>query len=588
MKHKRLFIIAVAAAVLGAAACTGLEESEGLQNFTMSLEISPESETVIAEGGSVSFSFNAPDYWFANCPADWVSVEPASGKPGDNTITVTAIQNTGAERTAVITVTAKTQKGQCSITQSAWPYSAAWSISDGISAAMADQGDKLVWKAEKVPSHVGESFSFSMAGGSDKLGLDGSLSASGSVYSGKLKKGGSKIALPENGYWDITLDLNDWTVSAELVDRFNWSMVGTINGGSWDDEIGMFGDEAKLVWSLSKVPYISGQAFKFRMDSKEAYTYGLDGAFVADGDAYKASIKLGGSEITLPSDGLWNIKLDLNDNSVTAEFAGDLPSTKGGILWEAGDAAPVAVSWNGVYRIGLNGTDPNNECLVTLTEDTWAMVKSETIYVVFKPNGDYYQIRVTNGWWDADWKGSVVEPGSELISANGDGTFTLKLNVSDDPDFVASLDQKHLLLTGDGYTPQCIYLPEVFWEAGEETPKAVSWSSDYRFGLQGRDGNNECMLTFPEKAWNKIKTQTFYLLVQGASPSVRVTTGWWDPNWNNGDIQPGSALIADNGDGTWTVTINLTNDPDFVAALDERHILFTGDGYTPLRWYIMK
>jgi signal peptidase len=40
-----------------------------------------------------------------------------------------------------------------------------------------------------------------------------------------------------------------------------------------------------------------------------------------------------------------------------------------------------------------------------------------------------------------------------------------------------------------------------------------------------------------------------------------------------------------NGDGTWTLTVDLTTNPDLVALLDEQHLLFTGSGYTPLKLY---
>ena len=41
----------------------------------------------------------------------------------------------------------------------------------------------------------------------------------------------------------------------------------------------------------------------------------------------------------------------------------------------------------------------------------------------------------------------------------------------------------------------------------------------------------------------------------------------------------------DNGDGTFTVKINISDDPDFVDALDARHLLITGDRFTPLKLY---
>ena len=127
---------------------------------------------------------------------------------------------------------------------------------------------------------------------------------------------------------------------------------------------------------------------------------------------------------------------------------------------------------------------------------------------------------------------------------------------------------------------------EVIWT--NELGKAVAWSGDYRFALEGHDGNNECIAEFPQDVWDRLKTETFYLKVEATDPQVRVTTGWWDPSWSVGDIQPGNEHIADNGDGTWTVTINISEDETFLGALDDRHLLFTGDRYTPIKVYFME
>ena len=48
--------------------------------------------------------------------------------------------------------------------------------------------------------------------------------------------------------------------------------------------------------------------------------------------------------------------------------------------------------------------------------------------------------------------------------------------------------------------------------------------------------------------------------------------------WNMAD------RIIDNGDGTYYIEINFGDDP-LVGTLDEKHLLFTGDGYTPLKLY---
>ena len=271
------------------------------------------------------------------------------------------------------------------------------------------------------------------------------------------------------------------------------------------------------------------------------------------------------------------------------------------VIW-TGDGT-TAVNWNGVYRFGLDGHDGNNECIATFPEDIWNRLKTETFYVKYTvADPTQYQIRVTNGWWDTQWMGkdNDIAPWNmaERIIDNGDGTFYIEVNLGDDP-LVGTLDEKHLLLTGSGYTPLEIYFIDiihgggggsenVFWE--NSGAGAVSWNGTYRFGLDGHDGNNECITTFPQDIWDKIKTGTFYLQFKPEADSyqVRVTNGWWDTQWmgKDNDIAPWNMAdrIIENGDGTYYIEINFGDDP-LVGTLDEKHLLFTGDGYTPLKLY---
>ena len=267
------------------------------------------------------------------------------------------------------------------------------------------------------------------------------------------------------------------------------------------------------------------------------------------------------------------------------------------VIW-SGDGSAGAVSWSGQYRYGLDGHDGNNECIATFPQEIWDKIKTETFYVLLK--GEDPQIRVTSGWWSTTWTGADIQPGNEKLTDNGDGTWTLEVNLAGDP-LVDVLDEQHLLLTGDRYTPLEIYFEEEEWIDGGghwETVKttlwkgdgsagAVSWSGQYRYGLDGHDGNNECIATFPQEIWDKIKSETFYVLLQGEDPQIRVTSGWWSTTWTGADIQPGNEKLTDNGDGTWTLEVNLSGDP-LLDVLDEQHLLLTGDRYTPLEIYFQE
>lgn len=259
-------------------------------------------------------------------------------------------------------------------------------------------------------------------------------------------------------------------------------------------------------------------------------------------------------------------------------------------VWE-NDGSHGTISWSGDYRFAPESNSTGEE-IYTVPQDVWNRMKSETFYIRVKDDGGM-QIRVTTGWWSVTWTGNDLFAGDERIKDNGDGTYDLEVNLSGD-EILDLLDAQHLLFTGAGYTPLKIFFleehqssggdkPTVFWK--NDAGSAVSWSGYYRFALEGHDGLSECCAEFPQDVWDWIKTKTFYLKVTATDPQIRVTTGWWDPSWKVGDIQPGNELLTDNGDGTFTVEINLADDPDFTGALDERHLLFTGDRFTPVELF---
>jgi hypothetical protein len=615
MKNKYLSIFAAAAAVLVAAACNKPAEEENSAG-KITIAIQPEELSIGEEGGALSFSFTAPDYWFASSPEKWINIEPYAGKPGSSTVTFTVSKNTVAEaRSAVITVNAKGQKGQIKLTQSAWPYTDGWSVVGTIGGSnwdkdfyLEDQGDGLIWKTEGLPFHAGEAFKFRM-GGSDavSVGLDGGLTSVGvdaPAYVGVLKQGGENISLPADGYWDVTLDLNDWTITAVLVDRFPWSIVGTIGGGSWDADFAMVDKGDKLLWEATEVSYHFGEEFKFRMDGNDAFSLGLDGELEgADGGTgmYRGALKQGGANITLPLEGYWNLTLDVEKKEMEAvfvrEFTIDPPTVPAGwaAIWKNDDTNRFA-SWDSYYRFAGEGFATGEE-VCTIPAEQWEKMKSKPFYVLLY--GGSPQIRVTTGWWSTNLTGNNdIQPGSDLLTDNGNGYWTLKLDLSTAPDLVAAMDQQHLLLTGGDFTVFGLYYSKDEWRdatlvmvpvwENDGSHGEASWDGLYRFGLEGHDGNNECIATFPQEVWDRIKSETFYVKLSGNNPQVRVTTGWWSTTWTGQDIQPGNELLTDNGDGTWTLEMNLYNDASLVSLLDEQHLLFTGGGFAVQGIYFLE
>ena len=394
-----------------------------------------------------------------------------------------------------------------------------------------------------------------------------------------VKQDGDDIALPDYGFWNLTLDLNEGTLTIALAQRFAWTYIGAINESNWDQDFEMTDMGRQLFWQALDVPFHFGDEFRFRMDKNDVVNLGIDGEFTPiEGavNAFEAKLKQDGGNIALPAEGWWMLNLDVENGTLTATLTKEFPRVFPGVFWE-NDGSAGAVSWSSTYRFGLDGKDGNHECITTFPQEVWDKIKTETFYLVVRSENP--QIRVTTGWWGAQWHSDFM-PGNELLTDNGDGTWTLKINLTDAPDLLEAMDQQHLLFTGDRFTPIGLY-PEIAWE-NDGSVGAISWSSQYRFGMDGHDGNNECLITFPETPWNKFKTGTFYLDLEATNPQIRVVTGWWGAQWLGDDIYPGNERLQDNGDGTFTLTVNLVGEP-IIDLLDQQHLLFTGDRYKPLR-----
>jgi len=94
----------------------------------------------------------------------------------------------------------------------------------------------------------------------------------------------------------------------------------------------------------------------------------------------------------------------------------------------------------------------------------------------------------------------------------------------------------------------------------------TKWDGIYRFAPEATAEGNECFVVQAD-LWERLKTETFYVTVKGNYPEIRVTTGWWMPSWTEDDIFPGNELLTDNGDGTWTLTVNLSGS-EMLSMLD--------------------
>ena len=263
-------------------------------------------------------------------------------------------------------------------------------------------------------------------------------------------------------------------------------------------------------------------------------------------------------------------------------------------VWKNGGSLGE-INWGGEYRFAPENNTTGEECYA-VPLDVWERLKSETFYVTVK--GAAPQIRVTSGWWSTTWTGADIQPGNEHLEDLGDGTWRLTVNLAGDP-LLDVVDAQHLLFTGGGYTVEEIYLIDivkggggpkevVFW-TNDGSKGTIAWGGDYRFGMDGKDGNNECLATFPEDVWSKMKSGSFYMTASADADwyNLRITTGWWSTTWTGADIGKGDERLVLNEDGTFTIELNFSGDP-ILDALDDQHLLFTGEGYTPKKLYFIE
>ena len=266
------------------------------------------------------------------------------------------------------------------------------------------------------------------------------------------------------------------------------------------------------------------------------------------------------------------------------------------ILWKNEDGTPIP-SWGGTFRFGMEGKDGNNECIATFPADVWATIKEGTVRVAVEVN-DASNIRITTGWWSAAYGGSEHNC-IDFIQEEEDGTKYIELNIKEEGSIYDMIDDQHLLFTGDAYTLLYIYTVEDVWHEGEAghwerksfwkntdgTP-IPSWGGTFRFGMEGKDGNNECIATFPADVWSIIKDGKVRVAVDvNASSNIRITTGWWSAAYGGADHNCVD-FIQEEEDGTKYIELNIKEEGTIYDMIDDQHLLFTGDSYTLLEIYV--
>ena len=366
---------------------------------------------------------------------------------------------------------------------------------------------------------------------------DWSVSYPESNYQLAVEQDGSTVTITFN---EETKEITATATSSQAPPVIEvWTVAGNFVGSSWnpEDATNDLTSTDGVTYTLTKeeVTLEKGVTYEFKVAKDHAWT-----------EAYPEN----NYTFTVEETAIYTVTVTFN--AETKEIA--VTTTK------TGDAQAVEHAYSVMGTFGGDSWTIDND--MTKGEDGIYTVTFEDVAA-----GNYeFKVRV-----DHDW--SVSYPGSNYqVTVDQDGSKVVVTFNEETKEVNATVTAPS---SGD---------PATIWE-GDGSAGAVNWNGIYRFALEGHDGANECIAEIPQAIWDKMMTETFYADIQAEDPQVRITTGWWDTNLTANDIQPGNELLTNNGDGTWIVTINISEDETFVAALDDRHLLFTGDRYTPLKLY---
>ena len=343
-----------------------------------------------------------------------------------------------------------------------------------------------------------------------------------------------------NGFVDSEgrVTLNNFQVSlpqgspyADYTEATTWTVIGDLSNYdiSWNGDLEMFAtaDGEHLVAKAVKLA--AGDAFKFRKD--EAWAENFGGEFTSLGSDF--SVTKDGSNITVGADGIYDLWLDLSNNTamVTDAYLPYPGCTQASEWTVIGDLSNYGISWNGDLAMTTDGTIHVAQGIKLAAGDAFKFRKDLAWTVNF--GGEFGSLGSAF---------TVTQDGSN-ISVGADGVYDLILDPTGTATIVETL--------GGGVSGKIGGAPE--------PPAVTGWNL---IGVNG-DWDNDVIATEKDGVW----TASF----EAAEP----TDFKWrkDADWgeNYGIAKESTYTVGEpfaavaGGEnipveaGNWTVTLDLSN-----------------------------
>lgn len=209
-------------------------------------------------------------------------------------------------------------------------------------------------------------------------------------------------------------------------------------------------------------------------------------------------------------------------------------------IWK-NDGSVGAASWSAhIYRFGMEGADANNECIATIAPELWEKMKTTPFNVQVQPAGDWWQIRMLDGWWSiGNDEANDISPNTpDKFVDNGDGTYTFVVDLQSYPNpdtpLASVVDAQHLLFAGDGFIILEMYWEEeIIVEGGGGAPtEVVLWEGE---AIATGWANQPNILTDGGIELQEVGAQpgqTIYIYMEPIDPSLHWYLELVEGHWN--------------------------------------------------------